>query len=236
MNICEYCKYHKIVTIKSKKRDGPDRLSWKGILPRCKPLDGKVKGAKVYSWLLRKRGPSGFLETKRQSSRPGLNQSLLHLEAGGKTQFWVGACRRSILTPFAATKLAREKRASTLARRSCRSCSPLGRSTARGCKLSYLSTGRRAERLKVSLTGTRYPRKFVATKMMEVACVSLTREYRLTRQFESQRVLRMSEGEWTRSEVKGMKGLVSYNVRWIHELSSCDSMTKRAIGHIFPAE
>lgn len=26
-----------------------DRLSWKGILPRRKPLDGKVNGVKVYS-------------------------------------------------------------------------------------------------------------------------------------------------------------------------------------------
>lgn len=64
----------------------------------------------------------------------------------------------------------------------------------------------------MSLTGTRYPHKFVATKMTEAARVSLIREHRLTRQFESQRVLRVSEGEWTRSEVKGMKGLVSCNV------------------------
>jgi len=66
-----------------------DRLSLKRylVLPRHKPLDGKVNGAKVYSSLLCEREPSGFLETKRQSLRPGLNQSLLHLEAGGKTQF-----------------------------------------------------------------------------------------------------------------------------------------------------
>jgi len=42
--------------------------------------------------------------------------------------------------------------------------------------------------------------------------VSSIREHPLTRQLESQRVLRMSEGERARSEVKGMKGLVSCNV------------------------
>lgn len=41
------------------------------------------------------------------------------------------------------------------------------------------------------------------------ARVSSIREHPLTRQLESQWVLRVSEGEWTRSEVKGMKGLVS---------------------------
>lgn len=81
---------HKIVMSrvqKKKKMIQLDRLSWKGISPHREPLDGKVYGAKVHSRLPCHRGPSGFHETKRQSSRPGLNQSLLHLEAGGKTQF-----------------------------------------------------------------------------------------------------------------------------------------------------
>ena len=65
-----------------------DRLSWNGILPRRKPLDGKVNGAKVYSRLLCEReNRATSSKRKRQSSRSGLNQSLLHLEAGGKTQF-----------------------------------------------------------------------------------------------------------------------------------------------------
>lgn len=69
---------------KVRKINQLDRLSWEGILPRRKPLDGKVNGAKVYSRLHR---AASSKRKGRVRARPGLNQSLLHLEAGGKTQF-----------------------------------------------------------------------------------------------------------------------------------------------------
>lgn len=43
------CKYEIVMLKVTKEMIQLDRLSWKDILPRRKPLDGKVKGTKVYS-------------------------------------------------------------------------------------------------------------------------------------------------------------------------------------------